>query len=196
MSFALPETMVSISSYDERPQSPFQRLANLREHKELRMKSFRRIPNYLSTLIEQFTENGFYYMGDGKNDKVQCAFCGIVISGWDATDDVTRQHLLLYPSCVHARSKCQVAAPEETKYCSDVKYIAYKGEEARHRSFKSWSCSSEDFPTVEALVQAGLFYTGNRFELKLLRTSVNHRYTRLPYFIKLSSFHMYLRTMP
>ena len=180
MSFALPETMLSISSYDERPQSPFQRLANLREHKELRMKSFHRIPNYLSTLIEQFTENGFYYMGDGKNDKVQCTFCGVVISGWDATDDVTRQHLLFYPSCVHARSKCQVEATKETKYCSDVKYIAYQAEEARHRSFKSWSFSSEDFPTVDALVQAGLFYKGNRFELKLLCSSVNHRYTRPP----------------
>jgi hypothetical protein len=60
-------------------------------------------------------DNGFYYMG--MHDKVQCAFCGGVLSGWAKDDDVQHEHARHF-------GRCELVVQHYViKYVSDLRQV-------------------------------------------------------------------------
>ena len=129
--------------YDEIPQHPLERLRPLRENYHLRMNTFAdwSKPNVRASTL---CENGFYYMGIG--DKVQCAYCGGVLSGWSVKDDVGTEHARHYGHCelVQKRRKLHNACDSYNN---------------RLASFDCWPIQLHQTPNV--LAAAGLYYTGD-----------------------------------
>ncbi|XP_052088837.1 baculoviral IAP repeat-containing protein 3-like [Mytilus californianus] len=87
--------------YDEVPQHPLDRLEPLRNDKILRKNTFNSWPK--DTIISHniLCEDGFYYIGI--SDKVQCAYCGGVLSGWQKGDDVHEEHKRHFGKCPQVR---------------------------------------------------------------------------------------------
>jgi hypothetical protein len=48
-------------------------------------------------------KNGFYYIGNGQNDRVQCFSCNIILSGWCEFDEPLDRHQQRSPDCDFVR---------------------------------------------------------------------------------------------
>ncbi|VDI81728.1 Hypothetical predicted protein [Mytilus galloprovincialis] len=125
---------------DEVPQHPLDRLGLLREDYELRMGTFELWSNP-SINTKDLCDNGFYYMGIG--DKVQCAFCGGVLSGWSCGDNIHIKHATHYGHCIVVRM---------------VKHNRYAVYNDRLSTYNNWPQSLKQDPVD--LAAAGLFYKG------------------------------------
>ena len=87
----------NIHGQDDIPQHPLERLAPMRKDKSLRQTTFEKWPKEEVISPEVLCDDGFYYMGIG--DKVQCVYCGGVLSGWQNGDDVHREHARHFSRC-------------------------------------------------------------------------------------------------
>ncbi|KAK3577417.1 hypothetical protein CHS0354_032263 [Potamilus streckersoni] len=65
-----------------------------------RLETFHNWPAYAAVNARDLAKNGFLYTGIG--DRVQCAFCHNVISGWTPQDNVATEHKKLSPDCAFA----------------------------------------------------------------------------------------------
>lgn len=87
--------------YDEVPQHPLDRLEPLRNSETRRKNTFDSWPKDALIGCDDLIEDGFYYMG--LSDKVQCAYCGGVLSGWNRGDNVHDQHKRHFKQCPKVR---------------------------------------------------------------------------------------------
>ncbi|XP_071154217.1 baculoviral IAP repeat-containing protein 7-like [Mytilus edulis] len=160
--------------YDEVPQHPLERLRLLREDVELRRNTFTNWPTNMCVLPEKLCDNGFYYMGI--QDKVQCAFCGGILSGLTKDDDVHREHSEHFGQCELVRVKnnncvrrfefsnsvqtCE--KQENTSSDNNVKphnskYSLYCD---RLSTYQTWSKTLNQRP--DDLAATGLYYKGTK----------------------------------
>lgn len=77
--------------YDEISQHPLERLERMkRSYKNVRQISFETWPHDAAIRPDELINDGFYYMG--MSDKVQCVYCGGVLSGWGKHHNVHQGH--------------------------------------------------------------------------------------------------------
>uniref|UniRef100_A0A8C6IEI3 Uncharacterized protein n=1 Tax=Mus spicilegus TaxID=10103 RepID=A0A8C6IEI3_MUSSI len=185
--FLLGKDVGNIGKYDIRVKSPEKMLrgGKARYHEEeARLESFEDWPFYAhGTSSRVLSAAGFVFTG--KRDTVQCFSCGGCLGNWEEGDDPWKEHAKWFPKCEFLQSK---KSPEEitqyvqsyegflhvtgehfvnswvrrelpmvSAYCNDS---IFANEELRMDTFKDWPHESPG--AVEALVKAGLFYTGKR----------------------------------
>jgi len=97
--------------YDEIPQHPLERLEPMRRNKCLRQISFDSWPEDAAIRPDELIKDGFYYMG--MSDKVQCVYCGGVLSGWRKHDNVHQEHGRHFRRCPSLHDEI------ESDCCSD-----------------------------------------------------------------------------
>ena len=86
------------------PQTPYERLAPLRNDYNKRFSTFdHRWPNDVPVTREALAQDGFYYTG--LEDKVQCTHCGGILSGWCEGDVVAVEHRQHFPNCPWVRQR-------------------------------------------------------------------------------------------
>lgn len=112
--------MVSImnrrTGYDYIPEHPLERLKPLKI-KANRTKTFENWSQNSPVKAVDLVEDGFYYMG--MTDKVQCAFCGGVLSGFEEGDNVHQEHARHFPLCPHLHVS---ASPNDIEEDSVIGY--------------------------------------------------------------------------
>lgn len=135
---------------------PRNRLAPLRNESKLRKETFENgwpaDKNFLS--IDTFVNQGFYYLGVGNADRVQCVYCAGVLSQWEAGDDIETEHRRNFPQCPLMKRP--------------MKNPSYRDLSTRKLSFQGWPPQKTQTP--DDLAEAGLFYLGkvisSSFDLK------------------------------
>lgn len=93
--------------YDEVPIKPIDRLEPLRKDDNKRRKTFKNFPKNAQADIEELLTDGFFYVGDGENDRVQCAFCGGILKNWHKGDNVNAEHRRIFNRCPKAKDSFQ-----------------------------------------------------------------------------------------
>jgi hypothetical protein len=166
VSLMMSPVTLSRRGYDEIPTHPLERLQPLRIDTALRRSTFSDWPINAPVSPNILCDNGFYYMG--MHDKVQCAFCGGVLSGWAKDDDVQHEHARHFGRCELVRIKQRqcfefsrpVSKSEEQYSNSNIKpYNAeYSLYSDRLSSFQSWPRHMQQTP--EDLSTTGLYYKG------------------------------------
>nr|XP_042117528.1 baculoviral IAP repeat-containing protein 1e-like [Peromyscus maniculatus bairdii] len=182
--FLLGKDVGNIGKYDIRVKSPEKlRGGKARyQEEEARLESFENWPFYAhGTSPRVLSAAGFVFTG--KRDTVQCFSCGGCLGNWEEGDDPWKEHAKWFPKCEFLQSKksskeiaqyiqsyegfvhvmgehfvnCWVRRelPMASAYCNDS---VFANEELRLDTFKDWPLESP--VAVEALVRAGLFYTG------------------------------------
>lgn len=87
------------------PPSPYERLAPLRNDRQKRLNSFSGWPVTCPISPVELSNDMFYYTG--LEDKVQCTYCGGILSDWDFGDNVHLEHKRHFPDCPWIR-QCQL----------------------------------------------------------------------------------------
>ena len=113
--------------YDVIPEHPLQRLKPMRDNKEARRRTFNSWPNNSFISADELCDDGFYYMG--MQDKVQCAYCGGVLSGWEKGDDVHYEHARHFSDCPFLRIRDIEADNLST---SDIEEDSVPGRDSEH----------------------------------------------------------------
>lgn len=78
-------------------QTPYQRLAVLRNDSQLRLNTYLNWPQNAFVDPRDLCDDGFYYTG--LEDKVQCTHCGGILGGWEQGDTVANEHSIHFPQC-------------------------------------------------------------------------------------------------
>ncbi|XP_059132481.1 baculoviral IAP repeat-containing protein 1a-like [Peromyscus eremicus] len=182
--FLLGKDVGNIGKYDIRVKSPEKlRGGKARyQEEEARLESFENWPFYAhGTSPRVLSAAGFVFTG--KRDTVQCFSCGGCLGNWEEGDDPWKEHAKWFPKCEFLQSKksseeiaqyiksyegfvhvtgehfvnswVRRELPMVSAYCNDS---VFANEELRLDTFKDWP--NESPVAVEALVRAGLFYTG------------------------------------
>ena len=71
-------------------------------------------------LVMEMADAGFFYCGNGINDKVACFSCGGVIEDWEIYDDPWMQHAIQFPQC------CYLNAVKGTDYVNKSRRLFFK----------------------------------------------------------------------
>ncbi|XP_041519568.1 baculoviral IAP repeat-containing protein 1b-like [Microtus oregoni] len=184
--FLLGKDVGNIGKYDIRVKSPEKlRGGKARyQEEEARLESFENWPFYAhGTSPRVLSAAGFVFTG--KRDTVQCFSCAGCLGNWEEGDDPWKEHAKWFPKCEFLRSKksseeiaqyiksyegfvhvtgehflnswVRRELPMVSAYCNDS---VFANEELRLDTFKDWPHTSP--VAVEALVRAGLFYTGKK----------------------------------
>ncbi|XP_027257432.1 baculoviral IAP repeat-containing protein 1b isoform X5 [Cricetulus griseus] len=182
--FLLGRDVGNIGKYDVRVKSPEKlRGGKARyQEEEARLESFENWPFYAhGTSPRVLSAAGFVFTG--KRDTVQCFSCGGCLGNWEEGDDPWKEHAKWFPECEFLQSKksseeiaqyiksyegfvhvtgehfvnswVRRELPVVSAYCYDS---VFANEELRLDTFKDWPHKSPG--AVEAMVRAGLFYTG------------------------------------
>ncbi|XP_036062962.1 baculoviral IAP repeat-containing protein 1b-like [Onychomys torridus] len=182
--FLLGKDVGNIGKYDIRVKSTGKlRGGKARyQEEEARLESFENWPFYAhGTSPRALSAAGFVFTG--KRDTVQCFSCGGCLGNWEEGDDPWKEHAKWFPKCEFLQSKksseeiaqyiksyegfvhvtgehfvnswVRRELPMVSAYCNDS---VFANEELRLDTFKDWPHESP--VAVEALVRAGLFYTG------------------------------------
>ncbi|XP_052808883.1 baculoviral IAP repeat-containing protein 3-like [Mya arenaria] len=83
-----------------------ERVPSLRPHYasyDARLVTFNKWPKHLSQRPHTLAVAGFYYIGNGLTDAVQCFACGKSLEQWEAGDDSWEEHCRWSPDCPFAR---------------------------------------------------------------------------------------------
>ncbi|KAK3097341.1 hypothetical protein FSP39_008809 [Pinctada imbricata] len=94
---------VTSVGHDIAPQDPLERLQKYRNDRSLRLRSFQKYPTNAIVPKDKLIDNGFYYIGNGENDRVQCVHCGGIVSEWEPDDDVKTVHKKFFPKCPYVQ---------------------------------------------------------------------------------------------
>ncbi|XP_063420312.1 baculoviral IAP repeat-containing protein 3-like [Mytilus trossulus] len=167
---------LSRGDYDDVSQHPLERLHPLRVDVELRRNTFTNWPTNMFVSPGKLCDNGFYYMGI--TDKVQCAFCGGILSGWTKDDDVHSEHSKHFSQCelvrvknkncvrmfefsnsatVQTYQKKENKSPEKNVKPHNSQYSLYCD---RLSTYQSWPRTLKQKPND--LAATGLYYKGTR----------------------------------
>ncbi|XP_052091013.1 baculoviral IAP repeat-containing protein 3-like [Mytilus californianus] len=165
----LQPSILNKRAYDEVPQHPLERLHQLRINTVLRRKTFVNWPKSSPICPTELCDNGFYYMGS--KDKVQCAFCGGVLSGWLEHDNVFSEHAKHFRYCEKVSTKSKTCTNSLPKHSvlNDAGQQAQKANLQLHNkqylihstrisTFQSWPKYIKQAP--EDLASTGLYYKG------------------------------------
>lgn len=121
---------------------------------------------------------GFYYFDSA--DRVQCAWCNIVVGQWEFGDNPFSEHQRLVPACpkvqlgpnleiasngIRDLGIQQIRAPKEPRFSS---------LDARLRSFSEWTRGDIQHP--EDLAQAGFYYQGSDDQVRCFHCNGGLRY--------------------
>ncbi|XP_061192415.1 death-associated inhibitor of apoptosis 1-like [Saccostrea echinata] len=156
------------------PTSPLERFKPLQENFQKRLKTFSKYPKNAVKEKEDLADNGFHYIGNGKDDKVQCTFCGIIMNNWEEKDDIQSEHRRFSPSCSRVLDNDRKnfganldGGLSRLDFIRNTQNAAENGAipqmkdyNLRMKSFNDWSYSDDEKPSIDALAKAGLFYTG------------------------------------
>ncbi|ERE82184.1 baculoviral IAP repeat-containing protein 1a [Cricetulus griseus] len=184
--FLLGKDVGNIGKYDVRVKSPEKLRGDKARYQEeeARLESFENWPFYAhGTSPRVLSAAGFVFTG--KRDTVQCFSCGGCLGNWEEGDNPWKEHAKWFPKCEFLQSKksseeiaqyiksyegfvhvtgehfvnswVRRELPVVSAYCNDS---VFANEELRLDTFKDWPHNSPG--AVEALVRAGLFYTGIR----------------------------------
>ncbi|XP_060241614.1 baculoviral IAP repeat-containing protein 1a-like [Meriones unguiculatus] len=185
--FLLGKDVGNIGKYDIRVKSPEKMLRGGKaqyQEEEARLESFEKWPFYAhGTSSRVLSTAGFVFTGE--RDTVQCFSCGGCLGNWEEGDDPWKEHAKWFPKCEFLQSKksseeiaqyiqsyegfvhvtgehfvnswVRRELPMVSAYCNDS---IFANEDLRKDTFKDWPHESPE--AVEALVKAGLFYTGKK----------------------------------
>nr|XP_022287913.1 uncharacterized protein LOC111100394 isoform X2 [Crassostrea virginica] len=155
------------------PKSSLDRSKSLQSDLEKRLETFKNYPENAVKDKKELADNGFMYIGDGKNDKVQCVFCRIIFYQWEEADDITSEHRMGSRTCKrvmeldHKNFRGQLDGGMTLidriltqNPSSEGRVPVMKDPSLRLESFKYWTFSNKEKPSPEAFSEAGLFYTG------------------------------------
>jgi hypothetical protein len=92
--------MAETISTERRHRCPTQEQMSYLKNASVRLKTFRHWPVTARIFKESLAEAGFFYFND--RDRVQCAFCLVVIGDWQYGDDAMTQHRRQNPRCPFA----------------------------------------------------------------------------------------------
>jgi hypothetical protein len=161
------------------PASPLERFKPLQENLQKRLNTFKNYPQKAVKEKVELADNGFFYTGDGKTDRVQCAFCGIIIDNWQTDDDIQTEHRKFSSTCPRVidldrrnfganldmgGSRLDLIKNNQNAAASG-RVPQMKDYSLRLKSFHDWKYSEKEKPSPESLAKAGLFYIGRRFGL-------------------------------
>ncbi|XP_022286791.1 baculoviral IAP repeat-containing protein 7-B-like [Crassostrea virginica] len=162
------------TNHDIIPISPLRRHKPLQDDIKKRLATFKNYPKNAVKDKKELADNGFMYIGDGKNDKVQCVFCGTIFDQWEEGDDITSEHRMGSRTCnrvieldrnnfggqLDGGMSIMDRILKTQNPSSEGRVPVMKDLSLRLKSFKDWTFSNEEKPSPEALAEAGLFYTG------------------------------------
>lgn len=161
------------SNYDIIPTSPLERFKPLQVDLKKRLNTFKNYPKNAVKSKEDLAQNGFHYIGDGKDDKVQCVFCGIIVNNWTKEDDIASEHRRFSRDCMHIyqldrknfgsmmNGGLSRADLISNSLKADIGRLPQMKElTLRLNSFRDWKYTKDEKPSPEAIAKAGLFYTG------------------------------------
>ncbi|CAH6787583.1 Naip2 [Phodopus roborovskii] len=182
--FLLGKDVGNIGKYEVRVKTPEKLRGDRARYREeeARLESFENWPFYAhGTSPRVLSAAGFVFTG--KRDTVQCFSCGGCLGNWEEGDDPWKEHAKWFPKCEFLQSKKsseEIAQyiksyegfvhvtgehfvnswvgrelPMVSAYSNDS---VFAHEELRRDTFKDWPHESPG--AVEAMVRAGLFYTG------------------------------------
>lgn len=77
------------STHNISPTPPRNQYEHLQQNYQHRLHTFYNFSNISIKNKEYLAKQGFCYIGDGKNDKIQCVFCGDILESWTKEDDIT-----------------------------------------------------------------------------------------------------------
>lgn len=125
---------------------PRNRLAPLRNESKLRRETFQNgwPPDKSFLSIDELVNQGFYFLGPGNGDRVQCVYCAGILSNWEPNDNILTEHKRNFPQCPMMKSPYKMAA--------------YRDLSTRKASFTGWPPQMRQKP--DDLAEAGLFYLG------------------------------------
>jgi hypothetical protein len=135
--------------------------------KQIRRRTLSHWPHRTSPSSAQMIEAGFFNCK--VRDRVICLHCNLIYQQWvPNADHPWEVHKTLSPKCPYVLAKLagQQILPSASDHLSQwnpelnktAHHQKYVGSKMRHASFSTWS--NENLPSVDALVQAGFFYTG------------------------------------
>ncbi|CAF1479823.1 unnamed protein product [Rotaria magnacalcarata] len=151
--------------------------------KQVRQRTFSHWPHQLSPTSSEMVEAGFFSCNI--SDRVICIYCNIICQQWTRNSDTPCEiHRTLSPKCPYvtamlARSQTTAILVINEQFGTDQSLAssradllrsnaivhagaynsAYLEMPRRYASFETWSIT--DSPSVDDLVRAGFFYTGN-----------------------------------
>nr|XP_022291030.1 E3 ubiquitin-protein ligase XIAP-like [Crassostrea virginica]XP_022291031.1 E3 ubiquitin-protein ligase XIAP-like [Crassostrea virginica] len=162
------------TNLDVIPMSPWRRYKPSQDDLKKRLATFKNYPKNAVKDKNELADNGFMYIGDGKNDTVQCAFCGAIFEQWEEGDDITSEHRKGSRTCkrimeldrnnfggqLNGGQSLMDFILTTQNPSLEGRVPVMKDPSLRLKSFKDWTFSNEEKPSPEALAEAGLFYTG------------------------------------
>ncbi|XP_055949550.1 E3 ubiquitin-protein ligase XIAP-like isoform X2 [Argiope bruennichi] len=123
---------------------------------------------------KDLAHNGFFYLQS--EDKVQCAFCNVIIDDWNVGDKPVKKHMMKNPKCEFLMtadagnvpfSKPKPVAKNVSKCIPSDKArnsLPHKPRYPRMSDLKNRLLSFRDWPLLmlssRQLAECGLFYTG------------------------------------
>ncbi|XP_023559536.1 baculoviral IAP repeat-containing protein 1 isoform X2 [Octodon degus] len=190
--FLLGRDVGNIGKYEVRVKTPGKKRSGDTAgygEEEARLKSFGDWPFYVQAVSPQLlAASGFFFTG--KRDTVQCFSCGGCLGDWEEGDDPWQEHAKWFPKCEYLQSK--KSSEEIADYIQSYQGFVdvtgehfmnswvkrelpmasaydnnsvFANEELRRETFKNWP-HREFLQAVDALVRAGLFYTGVEDEVQ------------------------------
>ncbi|CAL1280191.1 unnamed protein product [Larinioides sclopetarius] len=123
---------------------------------------------------QNLAENGFFYLQS--EDKVQCAFCGVIIDNWNINDKPLKKHMMRNPKCIFLMAgddgnvpltkpnpitktvnKCIPNTYSRNTQSRKPKYPGMAEMKYRLLSYRDWPLL---MLSSKQLAECGLFYTG------------------------------------
>ncbi|KAL1131911.1 hypothetical protein AAG570_011522 [Ranatra chinensis] len=148
-----------------------------------RLRSFSNWPIPFIVSPEQLSQSGFFYTQLG--DKVQCAYCNVLVERWEPGDEPDIEHVRHFPECPYMnRSSTEVTSPNAginirdfntTGGLATLKELGIQSHrvprhpkfatyESRHQTYCTWPKTLSQKP--EDLADAGFFFTGQRDQVR------------------------------
>lgn len=125
-----------------------------------RLESFRDWPDWALANPETLAKNGFFFLGDF--DRVQCAFCLVILKNWEETDIVEDEHRKYSPQCPFLIGIVKGNIPfcrSPDDISKNASFPEYSRMEKRIESYKNWPRALKQRP--QELAAAGFYYTGH-----------------------------------
>ena len=173
----LPTSSITMQTPSCSEQPTEHHLVESASLKQARRRTFSHWPSRMMPAMTQMIAAGF--LSCRVSDRVICIYCDLICQQWASeVDDPCQVHRTVSPRCVYvcsildhpvspSSSPVIVNASGEAASSFDrgasinhVHHPDYIEIPRRTATFATWS--KEDLPSVEALVQAGFFYSGSK----------------------------------
>ncbi|CAC5389728.1 BIRC7_8 [Mytilus coruscus] len=134
-------------------------------YERYRLETFRTWPQSANADKNQLAANGFYYIGDGNDDRVQCDFCKIILKKWEPGDVVQEEHRKHGPLCPYVKDPAYAGNfplgfqrfDSIHRHYHGPRHLEYQDRRIRFESFHNWPINKkkkkEDQPLVNWQMQ-------------------------------------------